>query len=126
MQFLLHPQTSSKSRKMCGNGIPSLSAEGSQSIPLIPDSPGTRLYPQLHKIPTFLWKNNVAEAILQICTPTGPTKALCTLLFLPNLSRILLLFPYSELNAAIVPGFSFLQQNKLLALLGHTQSYFTF
>lgn len=39
MQFLLYSKTPSNSRKMCGNGIPPLSPEGSQSILLIPDSP---------------------------------------------------------------------------------------
>lgn len=86
MQLPLHPRTSSSSREMCGNGIPPLPPEGSQSIPWIPDSPGTRLCPQLPKKKNsrfYFWANDVAEAIPLISLRTDPTKALCARCLFP-------------------------------------------
>lgn len=130
MQFLLHPNTSSNSRKMCGNGIPSLFPEESQSIPLIPDSPGTCLCPQLHKIPTFFgkttWQKQSCRFISCAHTDRSYKSSLHFAFSCQTYPRFSCFspLPYSELNASIIPDFSFLEQNKLLAPLEHTQSSF--
>lgn len=126
MQFLLHPKTSLNSREMCGNRIPSLSPEGSQSIPLIPNSFGTSLCPQLAKILISFGQTTWQKQSCRSCAHTDRSYK-STLHFAfpcqthPGFSCFSPL-PCRESNAAIVPNFAFLEQNKLLALLEHTQS----